>query len=381
LVHADETSWSIHSVQALLSERAHVLVFGCRKDAATLQTLLPKALFEGVLVSDDAAVDQGFSQAQKCWAHLTRKAIRLMLLGPTSRTYRRLLDGLLDLYRTACGFAQDQRLGANGRRHKVDVLSDQLCDLLGPHVASRRTPTTDAEKDFANLVERQRLLGDDELFTFVLHPQAIGTKNEVERTLRQPALDRRTGCAGRTLVGARRRTIVVSVLESLRLHLEHFTLPHVLQEIGSWLERGTSRFQQPLTTVDLPPPASSPLHHLLPAAKAACPTRRSGRLPVNGQMRVARVSSRLKVVAGSEIFLHRGVRLLPVAEGRPFSPNLLAPRPIGLWNKREIGVRCLGFDFALGRSRSHRRALIECRDRVPARGRNQEMPAKQAPER
>ncbi len=232
MVPADETSWSLNSVWALLSERARVLVFGCRKDAATRETLLPKALFEGGLVSDDAAVYQGFSQAQKCGAHLLRKAIRLTLLEPASQRYRRFLDGLLELYRTACRFAQDRRLGETGRRHKVDVLSDQLCELLGPH-AHRRTPTTDTERDFPHLVEElPRLLGDDELFTFVLHPAATGTNHEAERTLRQPALDRRTGRTSKTARGARRRTIVVSVLESLRLYRSEFTLPHVREEIG-----------------------------------------------------------------------------------------------------------------------------------------------------
>ncbi len=54
--------------------------------------------------------------------------------------YLTFLVGLLDLYRTACRFAQDRRLGETGRRHKVDVLSDQLCELLGAP-AHRRTPT------------------------------------------------------------------------------------------------------------------------------------------------------------------------------------------------------------------------------------------------
>jgi hypothetical protein len=39
------------------------------------------------------------------------QAIRLTLLEPASQRYRRFLDGLLDLYRSACRFAQDQRLG------------------------------------------------------------------------------------------------------------------------------------------------------------------------------------------------------------------------------------------------------------------------------
>ncbi|MFV0442814.1 MAG: hypothetical protein ACK5Q5_04495, partial [Planctomycetaceae bacterium] len=68
---------------------------------------------------------------------------------------------------------------------------------------------------------------------------------------------------------ARRRTILVSVLESLRLHLPKFTLPHLLEEIGTWLTRGTGRFQELATTADLPPPAEPTLPRLFPAAKAA----------------------------------------------------------------------------------------------------------------
>jgi hypothetical protein len=266
VVHADETRWSIHSVWALLSEQARLLIFGCHKDAATLERLLPKALFQGVLVSDDAAVYRGFSQAQKCWAHLIRKAIRLTLLEPDNAEYRRFLDGLLDLYRTACRFAQDRRLGETGRRHKVDVLTDRLCALCGDRWSQRRAPTSDTERDFVNLIEELvRLLGEDELFTFVLHPQAGGTNNEAERTLRGPALDRRTGRTSKTPRGARRRTVLVSVFESLRLHLREFTLANVLTEIHSWTETGRSRFQQLLHTADLPPPedATTP-NRLLP---------------------------------------------------------------------------------------------------------------------
>ena len=43
VVHADETSWSIHSVWAFLSEKARVLFFGVHKDAATLEKILDPA--------------------------------------------------------------------------------------------------------------------------------------------------------------------------------------------------------------------------------------------------------------------------------------------------------------------------------------------------
>jgi transposase len=79
VVHADETSWSINSVWAFLSEKARVLFFGVHKDADTLKEILDPQTFAGLLISDDYAVYAHFTQAQKCWAHLLRKAIKLAI--------------------------------------------------------------------------------------------------------------------------------------------------------------------------------------------------------------------------------------------------------------------------------------------------------------
>ena len=110
VVHADETSWSLNSVWAFLSEKARVLVFGCRKDGDTLAQLLPKDSFAGTLVSDDAAVYQGFTKAQKCWAHLIFKAVRFTLLQPDNAEYKNFLEGLLAVFTKAKLAAADQRL-------------------------------------------------------------------------------------------------------------------------------------------------------------------------------------------------------------------------------------------------------------------------------
>ena len=56
VVHADETSWSINSVWAFLSEKARLLFFGVHKDAVTLEAILDPQSFQGIVVSDDAAV-------------------------------------------------------------------------------------------------------------------------------------------------------------------------------------------------------------------------------------------------------------------------------------------------------------------------------------
>ena len=92
VVHADETRWSLNSVWAFLSEKARVLLFGVHKDADTLKALLDPATFGGLLFSDDYAVYANFTAAQKCWAHLLRKAIKLTLQDPHNAVYRAFTD-------------------------------------------------------------------------------------------------------------------------------------------------------------------------------------------------------------------------------------------------------------------------------------------------
>jgi hypothetical protein len=255
VVYADETSWSIHSVWAFLSEKARVSVFGCRKDGPTLDVLLKKDEFQGILVSDDAAVYQGFRRAQKCWAHLIRKAIKLTLLKPHRRRYREFLDALLDIYRQGRAIAADQRLSEAGRRARVESLVNAVCDCTGARFSDASPPRDEAEKDFFNLThEIVRLLGEEELFTYAIHPQADGTNNESERTLRHPAQARATGQTNKTRRGARRRTVISSVLDSLRVHLPQLTLQAVLAEIHDWYHSGVSCFRRTVAALNLTSP-------------------------------------------------------------------------------------------------------------------------------
>lgn len=264
VVYADETSWSINSVWAFLSDTARVLVFGCRKDGETLATLLSKQDFGGVLVSDDAAVYQGFNKSQKCWAHLLRKAIRLTLLEPDNADYREFLDGLLNVYRTAKRYSADGRLGPEGRAQRVDQLHDMMREVFGDRFIDGQVPKQEVAKEFYLLVnELARLMAADELFTFVRHPEADGTNNESERNLRGAATDRRTGRTSKTAHGARRKTIIFSVLESLKLHLDRFNLSSVIEEVMTW-RPGESLFTRLMQSSGLSPPNESTLEKLVP---------------------------------------------------------------------------------------------------------------------
>ena len=276
VVHTDETSWSIGSVWAFLSESSRLMIFGCRKDAATLEIMLPKETFGGVLVSDDAAVYRGFSQAQKCWAHLLRKAIKLTLLQPENTQYRAFCDGLLNIYRSACKAAADKRLGDAGRQRRIAELEEQLRVLCWEQrpsehgsssgCSSSGCSSSDAtERDHRNLaLEVVRLMSANELFTFVKVPGVSGTNNESERTLRSPAQDRRTDQTSRSIRGARRRSILASVLESLRTRLPRIDLRSVLNEVATWTASGLSCFGQAVKALGLAPLEHSPLDQLVP---------------------------------------------------------------------------------------------------------------------
>jgi transposase len=266
VVHTDETSWSINSVWAFLSEKARVLLFGVHKDAETLKQILDPETFAGLVVSDDAAVYGNFSQGQKCWAHLLRKAIKLTLQEPANAEYRHFTDRLLEIYRQACRVQRDGRMSAAGRARRVADLDDEILELCAPLWVLELPPLEESpENDYRLLVnEVMRLMLDRQLFTFVTaepvtQPNGVsqpvsGTNNEAERTLRGPAQARDTGRTNKAIVGARRQTIIVSVLESLRLYLASFTLASIVAEIQRWWHTGQSCFSRLLKKLKLPSP-------------------------------------------------------------------------------------------------------------------------------
>lgn len=268
VVHADETGWSINSVWTLLGEKARLLLFGVHKDSATLGQILDPATFQGLLITDDAAVYGTFNHTQKCWAHLLRKAIKLTLLEPQNAEYRQFTDRLLAIYREACRVRRDGRLSDAGRARKVVEMDDQIVELCLPMWAAELPKLEGVADDYRLLVnEVMRLMLDRELFAFVTSPDVTlpngeqkpvsGTNNEAERTLRGPALARVTGRTNKTTRGARRQTVIASVLESLRCYLKSYTLSSVIVEVQRWIVDQRSCFQQLVRRLKITPHETS----------------------------------------------------------------------------------------------------------------------------
>ena len=86
----------------------------------TRSKILDPATFLGIVISDDAAVYANFAQAQKCWAHLLRKAIKLTLQEPENAEYRdpsRILAGDLS-QRCCCVMQKDGRRSVSGLKRR-----------------------------------------------------------------------------------------------------------------------------------------------------------------------------------------------------------------------------------------------------------------------
>lgn len=281
ILHADETSWSIRSVWAFITEKARVLLHGVHKDAETLEAVINPAVFGGLVISDDAAVYGRFSKMQKCWAHLLRKAVRICLLNPENKQFEVLRDGLFEIYRSAKRLKLDRRYSDDGRYEEALKIEDMLHALICPECEKHEG------KKYEGALEEYRLLifeilklsVDNALFTFVSTPDAVrpngtvlpasGTNNEAERTLRLAAKARNTDQASKTTQGARRRTIIVSTMESIRCYVKGYTLASITDELLSWQKKGISCFERTLQSIEDCIRSTNVPHKLYPSPQAA----------------------------------------------------------------------------------------------------------------
>ncbi len=255
VVHTDETSWSINSVWAFLTDKLTVLFYGVHKDGATLAKILNKETFAGVLISDDAAIYQDFNKSQKCWAHLIRKAIKLTLQDPENADYRSFADQLLNIYRTAKRIKSDRRLSDSTRAARVAKLDDELLALCFEQWVDDTVGGNEVADDYRRLChEIMRLMLNQELFVFVTEPAVDGNNNVAERQLRDDAMARKTCRTSKTPQGAKRRSVISSVLQSIGKQLDRFTLEAVIGEAARWLEDGKSCFAKQVESRGLDPP-------------------------------------------------------------------------------------------------------------------------------
>lgn len=262
VIYIDETGWKVGSDSCYtwaFSTAMHVLFrCGVGRGKAEAEAILGQS-FEGIGVTDDYGAYQAlFLEHQLCWAHLLRKAIKLMLQHPAEAAYKRFLDELYAIYQQAIRWQKDQRLTV-GRGEKIRLLQDRICELCE---LSDREIDSDAmsahEQSFIRL-QKELIRGLDALFVFVAHPEVEPTNNRNERNVRHEAMVRKGGRTSKSQSGAKRRGIIMTVLATLNTRFEAFTLNKLIDEIRQWTQDGLSRFQQELAALEkgLPPPIAA----------------------------------------------------------------------------------------------------------------------------
>jgi len=254
IVYIDETGWKVGKRSCytwVFSTALHVL-FSCgvgRSKTEAEKVLGP--LFAGIGVTDDySAYKKLFTQHQLCWAHLLRKAIKLALQHPDEKQYATFLDELFSIYQEAVRYQKDGRLSI-GRAQKVLDLQEKIPSLCTRH---GETIDEDVMSDHeATFIRLQNELVDnvDCLFVFVEHPQVEPTNNRSERNVRSEAEIRKGGRTSKSDEGAKRRSIIMTVLMSLRTRFTKFTLNTLLREVEQWVEQGCSIFEKELAELKL----------------------------------------------------------------------------------------------------------------------------------
>ena len=264
VIYIDETGWKVGSDSCYtwaFSTAMHVLFrCGVGRGKAEAEAILG-AQFEGIGVTDDyGAYRSLFLEHQLCWAHLLRKAIKLMLQHPEEVTYKLFLDELYAIYQQAIRWQKDQRLTV-GRVEKIIVLQERICELCELADSAIDTETMAPHQQAFIRLQNELVRGLDALFVFVAHPQVEPTNNRSERNVRPEAMARKGGRTSKSQPGAKRRGIIMTVLSTLNTRFEAFILNQLIDEIGQWAQDGLSRFQQELAALEksLPPPRYSPI--------------------------------------------------------------------------------------------------------------------------
>lgn len=227
----------------------HVLFrCGVSRGKAEAQAILGEQ-FAGIGGTGDYGAYQSlFNEHQLCWAHLLRKAIKLMLQHPEVPQYQTFLDDLYRIYQQAVRWQKDQRLSV-GRADKVNILKTRILKLCsGSGTAIDKHTMQPHQQPFIRL-QNELVKGLDALFVFVTHPHVEPTNNRSERNVRREAEVRKGGRTSKTDRGAERRGIIMTVLATLNTRFECFTLETLLAEINRWVDTGISLFQAELDEI------------------------------------------------------------------------------------------------------------------------------------
>ena len=255
VVHIDETGWKEGRKNCytwIFKALNHtVLLYGKRRNEEILDSILPRSKFKGIGISDCYKIYENyFRSSQKCWAHFLRKIIKLMLLHPNKKKYKLFFENLFELFKEGKLIKRDQALTRKRKEEKVEDLKRKITSICKEKDAKLKKRTPKDRREFVNL-QKNLIRNLNDLFTFVLHKEVEPTNNAAEQGLRFTAKARNNYQTSKTPKGSRRRSVIASVLASLKQNLPDFSLETVTAEVIRWQQEGKSLFQKQLEDLQL----------------------------------------------------------------------------------------------------------------------------------
>jgi transposase len=210
-VFADETGWRKQSDNQWLwsFSSAKYSYYTIRKGRSkkVVRDVLGKT-FNGILHSDFlGSYCQIKSMKQKCWAHVFRKVRELKDKYPAALVQAeiKLFEFKLGkLFARACRIRDDYQLKKKDPHRRIQYLERATLELVF-------SPWENGELQvLSNRIWRYR----DELYTFILSPDAHTTNNAAEREIRPAVLMRKTSYCNRSSRGATAQAVSMSAIRT-----------------------------------------------------------------------------------------------------------------------------------------------------------------------
>lgn len=244
VLHADETGWRVngrlHWLWCFTSkDLAYYVIDRCRGSPVVLKVL--GKFFAGILVTDFfAAYNQIIALAkQKCLVHLLRELVRVDLFdfSPQWKYFRRQLKRfIIDAIRLGRKRTELKPTHFEARKKLLRQRLTQICFTSYPNENAERL--------------RKRLQRhQDEILTFLDHPDMTADNNHAERQIRPAVVSRKISYGNRSQQGADVQAMLLSIFRTLELR-GYSSVNTVIFLVKEHLRTGKR--------ISLPPPLAAP---------------------------------------------------------------------------------------------------------------------------
>lgn len=229
---ADETGWRVKGRTWWLwcfttGDLTYYLIDRCR--GSPLLRKFFKREFQGILVSDfwGAYNAIGCMAKQKCIPHLLRELHTVEKYHAPGRSWQRFAKKLRRLLHDAMRLSQGSERSAPDYASKRQRITERLQQLID-------RPWKD--KNARRLIKRLRR-HQQELFTFLDHPEVPYDNNTAERAIRPAVIIRKNSYANRSEAGADMQAVLMSIFRTLKQR-GHNPLQTIVCALRTYLQTG-----------------------------------------------------------------------------------------------------------------------------------------------